>query len=75
MSMPDSRASIPKATPPAAPGSLAHGGHGTPADPGAPRGIASGSTKGRLLWFVGIYGVSLAAFTALVYSLRALIPG
>ena len=28
----------------------------------------------RLLWFVLIYGASLAAFAALVYGLRALIP-
>ncbi len=28
----------------------------------------------RLLWFVALYGVSLAAFAALVYGLRAIIP-
>lgn len=28
----------------------------------------------RLLWFVFIYVVSLAAFAALVYGLRGLIP-
>ena len=28
----------------------------------------------RLLWFVLIYAVSLAAFTALTYGLRAIIP-
>ena len=28
----------------------------------------------RLVWFVVLYAVSLAAFTALVYGLRALVP-
>jgi hypothetical protein len=28
----------------------------------------------RLLWFVLIYAGSLAAFTALVYGLRAIVP-
>jgi len=28
----------------------------------------------RLLWFVFLYVASLAAFTALVYGLRAIIP-
>lgn len=28
----------------------------------------------RLLWFVLIYAVSLAAFTALVYGLRWIVP-
>jgi len=30
--------------------------------------------SGRLLWFVVIYVASLAAFAALVYGLRGLIP-
>jgi len=29
----------------------------------------------RLLWFAGLYLVSLAVFAAVVYSLRALLPG
>lgn len=28
----------------------------------------------RLLWFVLLYGASLAAFAVLVYGLRAIIP-
>jgi hypothetical protein len=28
----------------------------------------------RLAWFVGLYLVSLAAFAAVVYGLRALVP-
>ena len=28
----------------------------------------------RLLWFVLLYGASLAAFTAVVYALRGIIP-
>jgi hypothetical protein len=28
----------------------------------------------RLLWFGAIYGVSLLAFAALVYGLRAVVP-
>jgi hypothetical protein len=28
----------------------------------------------RLLWFVLIYAASLAAFTAFVYGLRAIVP-
>jgi hypothetical protein len=36
---------------------------------GRPRG------KGRLLWFVAFYAVSLGAFTALVYFLRFIVRG
>ena len=28
----------------------------------------------RLLWFVALYGASLAVFAGLVYGLRAIIP-
>ena len=28
----------------------------------------------RLLWFAAIYGLSLLAFAALVYGLRAVVP-
>lgn len=28
----------------------------------------------RLVWFIGLYVISLIAFTALVYGLRAVIP-
>ena len=38
-----------------------------------PRPPSEGRAR-RLLWFVAIYGASLAAFTALVYALRGLIP-
>jgi hypothetical protein len=33
--------------------------------------------KGRLrrvLWFLGLYAASLAAFTVVVYALRAIVP-
>jgi hypothetical protein len=39
---------------------------------GSPRPSASGWR--RLLWFAIIYGVSIVAFAALVYGLRALVP-
>ena len=29
----------------------------------------------RVGWFVALYAVTLAAFTAVVYGLRALVPG
>lgn len=29
----------------------------------------------RLLWFAGLYVASLLAFAAVVYALRALVPG
>ena len=38
----------------------------------APRPAATGWR--RLLWFAAIYGVSLLAFTAVVYGLRAVVP-
>ena len=38
----------------------------------APREAASGWR--RLLWFAAIYGLSLVAFTALVYGLRVVVP-
>lgn len=28
----------------------------------------------RAAWFVGLYAVSLAAFTVVVYALRAMVP-
>jgi hypothetical protein len=28
----------------------------------------------RVLWFVGLYAASLAAFTVVVYALRAMVP-
>ena len=31
-------------------------------------------TWSRLAWFVALYAVSLAAFAAIVYGLRALVP-
>ncbi len=34
----------------------------------------SRTTWSRLAWFVALYVVSLAAFTAIVYGLRALVP-
>ena len=37
--------------------------------------MANRGTWRRLAWFVGLYGASLAAFTAIVYTLRALAPG
>ena len=40
-------------------------------DPDRPR---SGRTPPRLLWFIALYGASLAVFAAGVYGLRALIP-
>lgn len=40
------------------------------ANPHPPR---EGRTR-RLLWFVFIYAASLAAFAALVYGLRSIIP-
>ena len=32
------------------------------------------ATRKRLLWFAALYAVSLGAFAAVVYGLRALIP-
>jgi hypothetical protein len=34
----------------------------------------SSRTWSRLAWFVALYVVGLATFTAIVYSLRALVP-
>lgn len=39
---------------------------------GAPSPAAAGWR--RLVWFAAIYGVSLVAFTALVYGLRFVVP-
>ena len=33
-----------------------------------------GARASRLVWFVALYVISLAAFTAVVYGLRALVP-
>jgi hypothetical protein len=37
-------------------------------------GARSSRTWSRLAWFVALYAVSLAAFAAIVYGLRALVP-
>ena len=41
--------------------------------PAQPHPPSEGRVK-RLLWFVLLYGASLAAFTAIVYGLRGIIP-
>jgi len=38
------------------------------------RGEAHHPRAKRLLWFVFLYGASLAAFAGLVYGLRGIIP-
>ncbi|WP_336485689.1 hypothetical protein [Methylobacterium nigriterrae] len=42
---------------------------GGPGKPAALRGLR------RVLWFVGLYAASFAAFTALVYLLRVIVRG
>jgi hypothetical protein len=38
------------------------------------RGEAHHSRTKRLLWFVFLYGASLAVFAGLVYGLRGIVP-
>ena len=53
-------------------------GKGRPGQRQAPRRIEGGPSPtglgGRFLWFVAFYAGGLAAFTALVYFLRAVVP-
>ncbi|GJE60917.1 hypothetical protein [Methylobacterium trifolii] len=39
------------------------------------RGAEGPRPKDRLLWFVGVYALSLTTFAALVYLLRAIVRG
>ena len=39
-----------------------------------PTGDRQPRTWSRLAWFIALYVVSLAAFAAIVYTLRALVP-
>ena len=41
---------------------------------GKPQMTKSRIARSRLAWFIALYVIGLAAFTAVVYGLRALVP-